>query len=269
MAGGWQPDFRPLNGDGGTRFAALYDRDIVGRLNPVSQIAARMPEKRTTAPVRTYTISLANRKARGAGHERLGEILAAARELFLEHGFENVSTRKIAERVGISQTALFAYYKTKDDILSRLIKDAFEELDRVIAEVDQAAIDHRDWLQRGITAYIAFGLSHPDEYRLAFMVIKAYRRPYNVDQQAQPGEGTRVGVPIFLRLVGKVDEAIKDGVIRADLGSPMLVAQALWTSMHGLVAALIARPRPHFPWEDVNALILVQTKILLKGLLAG
>ena len=226
-----------------------------------------MASKRT-APARTYTISLANRKARGSGHERLGEILAAARALFLEHGFENVSTRKIAERVGISQTALFSYYKTKDDILGRLIRDAFEELDRAIAEVDRTATDLRDWLRRGIAAYIAFGLSHPDEYRLAFMVIKAYRKPYNLDQPEQTSEGTRVGVPIFLRLVETVDQAIKTGVIRADLGSPMLVAQALWASMHGLVAALIARPRPHFPWEDVDALIEVQMKMLLDGMLA-
>jgi AcrR family transcriptional regulator len=226
-----------------------------------------MPRKKTAAPARTYTISLANRKARGSGHERLGEILEAARALFLEHGFENVSTRKIAERVGISQTALFAYYKTKDDILSRLIRDAFEELDRAMAEVDRTATDPRDWLERGIARYIAFGLSHPDEYRLAFMVIKAYRKPYNVDQSEQPGEGTRVGVPIFLRLVEKVGDAIKTGVIRSDLGSSMLVAQALWVSMHGLVAALIARPRPHFPWEDVTALIQAQTNMLLNGML--
>jgi AcrR family transcriptional regulator len=227
-----------------------------------------MPRNTIAAPDRTYTISLANRKARGSGHERLGEILAAARELFFEYGFENVSTRKIAERVGISQTALFAYYKTKDDILTRLIRDAFEVLDQAIAEVDRAATDCRDWLRRGIAGYIAFGLSHPDEYRLAFMVIKAYRRPYNVEQPESPGAGTGVGVPIFLRLVAKVDEAIKAGVIRRDLGSPMLVAQVLWTSMHGLVAALIARPRPHFPWEDVNDLIEVQTNVLLDGMLA-
>jgi AcrR family transcriptional regulator len=226
-----------------------------------------MPRKKTTTPERTYTISLANRKARGSGHERLGEILAAARGLFLEHGFENVSTRKIAQQVGISQTALFAYYKTKDDILSALIREAFDELDSAIAEVDQLAKAPQDWLQRGITGYIAFGLSHPDEYRLAFMVIKAYRKPYNAEPTQEPGEGTRVGVPIFLRLVEKVAEAMQTGIVRSDLGSPMLVAQALWASMHGLVAALIARPQPHFPWEGVDDLIRVQTSILLDGLL--
>lgn len=225
-----------------------------------------MPSRKTAAPERTYTISLANRKARGSGHERLGEILAAARELFLEHGFENVSTRKIAQQVGISQTALFAYYKTKDDILGALIREAFRELDQAIADVDQTAKGAEDWLRRGIAGYIAFGLSHPDEYRLAFMVIKAYRKPYNAEQTEEPGEGTRVGVPIFIRLVEKVGEAMQTGIVRSDLGSPMLVAQALWASMHGLVAALIARPRPHFPWEDVDDLIRVQTDILFSGI---
>jgi AcrR family transcriptional regulator len=228
-----------------------------------------MPRKKTTTPERTYTISLANRKARGSGHERLREILDAARELFLEHGFENVSTRRIAQQVGISQTALFAYYKTKDDILSALIREAFEKLDHAITEVDQTAKGAEDWLHRGIAGYIAFGLSHPDEYRLAFMVIKAYRKPYNAEPTEEPGEGTRVGVPIFIRLVEKVAEAMQAGIVRSDLGSPMLVAQALWASMHGLVAALIARPRPHFPWEDVDALIRAQTDMLLNGMLVS
>jgi AcrR family transcriptional regulator len=228
-----------------------------------------MPRNPTAAPGRTYTVSLANRKARGSGHERLGEILAAARELFLEHGFENVSTRKIAEKVGISQAALFAYYRSKDDILGQLIRDAFQDLDAALAEVDRTASDHRDWLRRCVAGYVAFGLDHPDAYRLAFMVIKAYRKPYNADQSEPPGEGTRVGLPIFQRLVDKVAEAMAAGVVRGDLGTARLVAQALWASIHGLVAALIARPRPHFPWEDVSALVEAQTNMLLDGMLTG
>jgi AcrR family transcriptional regulator len=228
-----------------------------------------MPGKKTTSPERTYTISLANRKARGSGHERFGEILAAAKELFLEHGVENVSTRKIADRVGISQTALFSYYKSKDDILGQLIRDAFQELGRALAEVDRTASDTRDWFRRCIAGYIAFGLKHPDEYRLAFMVIKSYRKPYNTAQSEQPGEGYRVGIPVFMQLEKRVGEAIKEGVIRGDLGSSMLVAQALWASIHGLVAILIARPRPHFPWEDLDALVRAQTELLLNGLLAS
>ena len=227
-----------------------------------------MPDRKDTAKSeRTYTISLANRKARGSGHERLGEILAAAKELFLEQGGENVTTRRIAERVGISQTALFSYYKCKDDILARLIRDAFQELSAAMAEVDRTANDTRDWLRRGIAGYIAFGLKHPDEYRLAFMVIKSTRNPARLEPAESPGEGYRAGVPVFLQLEKRVGDAIAEGVIRRDLGSSMLVAQALWASIHGLVAILIARPEPHFPWASIPDLVNVQTEILLNGML--
>jgi AcrR family transcriptional regulator len=234
-----------------------------------SQPLHEMSDTKPKAVGRSYTISLANRKARGSGHERLGEILTAAKELFLEHGFENVSTRKIAARVGISQTALFAYYRTKDEILGQLMRNAFGELARALAELDRTASGHGDWLRGCIAGYVAFGLEHPDEYRLAFMAIKAYRKPYNADQLEEPGDGQRVGLPVFMQLAGKIEEAMKAGVIRGDLGSPMLVAQTFWASIHGLVALLIARPRPHFPWEDRNDLIRALTDMLLNGLLAG
>src|SRR5271166_1286906 len=121
---------------------------------------------------RTYTISLAHRKARGSGYERLSEIMAAARQLFVERGLENVTTREIAARVGISQTALFTYYKTKDEILDRLMVDAFSEFSRSLASVGQDSPTVAEWLRSAIRAYVRFGLAYPDEYRLAFMLIK-------------------------------------------------------------------------------------------------
>jgi AcrR family transcriptional regulator len=226
-----------------------------------------MPVKKTTKPERTYTISLANRKARGSGHERLGEILAAAKELFLEHGAENVTTRKIAERVGISQTALFSYYKTKDEILGRLMQDAFGELAHALANAGDAAADTRDWLQRAVAGYVGFGLKYPDEYRLAFMVVKAHKKTADTSS-AQPGIVQRIALPVFQQLERKVAEAMAAGALRGDLGSPMLVAQTLWAAMHGLTALLIARPRPHFPWEDLDDLIRAQTALILAGILA-
>lgn len=215
---------------------------------------------------RTYTVSLAHRKARGAGHERLEEILAAAKALFVEHGFENVSTQRIAAQVGISKAALFSYYKTKDEIVSRLIRDALEELGRALTEIDRSAPDTIAWLRSFMAGYIRFGLKHPDEYRLAFMIVKADKKQ---DQREQPvGEAARMGLAIFLRLEQRVVDATREGVIRRDMGSATVVAQVLWASVHGLVALLIARPRPHFPWAKVDTLIDTQVELLLGGLLA-
>jgi AcrR family transcriptional regulator len=218
---------------------------------------------------RTYTISLANRKPRGSGHERLEEILAAAKALFVEHGFENVSTQRIAERVGISKTALFSYYKTKDEILSHLIRDALAELDRALTQIDRSAPDTVTWLRRFITGYIAFGLKYPDEYRLAFMIIKPDKKLDDAQQPPPVGAAAVVGLAIFRRVEERVRAAIAEGVIRRDLGSATVVAQVLWSSVHGLVALLIARPRPHFPWARRDRLIKTMVSLLLDGLLVN
>jgi len=213
---------------------------------------------------RTYTISLANRKSRGSGHERMGEILATAKALFVEHGFENVSTRKIAEKVGISQAALFTYYKTKDEIFSHLVRDAFTELGRSLAEIEAQASDGRDWLRRCVAGYIAFGLGHPDEYRMAFMIMKPHHR--DPELPVPLGPGYQVGMAVFGQLTAKMAQLMKEGVIRDDLGPPALVAQIVWGSIHGLVSALITRPKPHFPWDDPGVLARIQAEMLLSGL---
>jgi AcrR family transcriptional regulator len=218
---------------------------------------------------RTYTISLENRKARGSGHERLEEILVAAKALFVEHGFENVSTQRIAARVGISKTALFSYYKTKDEILSRLIRDALEELARALSEIDGSTSNTADWLRRIVSVYVEFGLKHPDEYRLAFMIVKAHRKSGTAETQLQVGEGTRSGAAIFRRFEKKVRDAIREGAMRRDIGSATVVAQVLWASIHGLVALLIARPRPHFQWAKLDTLVKTEVEVLLGGLLAS
>ena len=42
---------------------------------------------------------------------------AAATELFASEGYGRVTTRELAKRVGISQTGLYIYFRTKEEIL--------------------------------------------------------------------------------------------------------------------------------------------------------
>jgi hypothetical protein len=50
------------------------------------------------------------RKPRGQGASRRGEILDAAKRLFLTEGFERATIRKIAEAVGVSSGTLYLYF---------------------------------------------------------------------------------------------------------------------------------------------------------------
>src|SRR5436190_10474825 len=66
-------------------------------------------------------------------HERDREavsrsILDAARELFVTEGYQNVSIRKIAERIEYSPAAIYGYFKSKDDIFFALAEEGFRLL---------------------------------------------------------------------------------------------------------------------------------------------
>ena len=66
------------------------------------------------------TVLPAGRKRRGEGHTRREEILQAAKELFLEQGYDSTTIRRIADRVGISAPALYLYFKDKEALMLAL-----------------------------------------------------------------------------------------------------------------------------------------------------
>src|SRR5229473_3358520 len=55
-------------------------------------------------------------------------ILDAARDLFVRDGYENVSIRKIAERIEYSPAAIYGYFPSKDDIFFALAEEGFRLL---------------------------------------------------------------------------------------------------------------------------------------------
>src|SRR3954468_8526803 len=50
-------------------------------------------------------------------------ILDAARELFVSEGYENVSMRKIADRIEYSPAAIYSYFPSKDEIFIALAEE--------------------------------------------------------------------------------------------------------------------------------------------------
>src|SRR5262245_2631374 len=56
-------------------------------------------------------------------------ILDAARDLFVCEGFQNVSIRKIAEKIEYSPAAIYGYFPSKDDIFFALAEDGYRLLE--------------------------------------------------------------------------------------------------------------------------------------------
>jgi AcrR family transcriptional regulator len=71
--------------------------------------------------------------------ERRRRVLEAAREVFLEHGYENATTREIATRAGVAVGTVFVYARDKRDLLMTLVNDDLEAItEEAFANLDPA-----------------------------------------------------------------------------------------------------------------------------------
>lgn len=209
-------------------------------------MAVMMKNAKETPGRRDYVISLAHRKPRGAGCERPAEILKAARELFLKQGVDNVTTRQIAARVGISQTALYVYFASKEEMLDALAKDAWLSLAEALAAADcdaGATADPLGRLRGLLAAYMRFWLRHADDFRVIFM-----RRALRAGS-SETGCGLAARDSLLARLAECFKQAAQMGLVTKTCTAEA-AARAMWTAASGAVTVRLAFPDLSWPPEE-------------------
>jgi len=181
-------------------------------------------------------VALRSRKPRGQGHERRPEILAAAKAMFLADGYQAFTTRKLAARVGLSQTGLYVYFKSKEELFDALCRQSFVALGEDFRRAVAGAGEGMSRLRALGLAYIQFGLAHPDEYRLTFLEGPGLNKMQAHDPSAPPGPGGNV----FLIIHGELERLAQAGVLRPV--DPTVATHTVVFGLHGLVSMFIARP---------------------------
>ena len=184
---------------------------------------------------------------------RREQILEQALALISEQGVHAVSTRKIAAAVGISQPSLYAFFPTRQALVAEVSRRAFAALSQRMSD-EVSAPTQDGLLQRLARAYIDFGLTHPDVYRVAFM-IEGVRRVAGGEHDAALSAGLNAFRILRLATAQSLGSDAANDEIE-------LMAQSTWASLHGLVSLIIARPS--FPWADREALIETHIQRVLR-----
>ena len=158
-------------------------------------------------------------------------ILDAAGALFLEHGYEGLSMRQIAERIGYSATTIYRYYEDKDDLLFAIVHEGFLRFGRQLAKAAQSGEDPRERLAALGYAYIEFGLRNPVYYRLMFMQRFDFLFESRAEQKAPM-------IDSFGVLRQAVEQAMQAGFLRQ--GDPETTSTVIWAVVHGITSLAIA-----------------------------
>jgi AcrR family transcriptional regulator len=180
-------------------------------------------------------------KSRELYRDRLRRsILDAAREEFAAHGYEGVSMRALAAKIGCTHGALYGHFANKEELFDRLVEESFERLADVLRGLRKPGrtTDPVRLLKKAGRAYVAFALENPAAYEFAFVMRRPAARP------ARPHLA-------YTYLRDLVQRCIDEKRFRRM--SPDTASQAIWAAAHGVACLLIFRPS--FPWRDLDALI--------------
>jgi len=186
------------------------------------------------------------------------EILDAAREMFVRDGFENVSMRKIAEKIEYSPTTIYLYFQDKADLLDCLCEETFARLVKKQTILDQSVSDPLERLRKSLRSYIEFGLKHPNHYKVTFMM------PPPLDEPRRGVRSHELGQKAFAHLRNTLSLCVEHRLLL--IADQEATAQTLWAAIHGLTSLLIAHPK--FEWADRNHLMDTLIDNTINGLKA-
>lgn len=187
-------------------------------------------------------------------------ILDAARELFVTHGYQEVSIRKIADRIEYSPAAIYGYFPSKDDIFFALAEEGFRLLFSYGQEIEvRASADPADALREMFWRYYKFSKDYPEYFALMFLDRSVPKIRDNWDRFEFLGE-------LKHAMRARITSAIEGGAVPPGT-STHAVFRLLLTAAHG--AATLRLCDRLGPGEDADVLARVTIETMLAGLRAG
>ena len=177
-------------------------------------------------------------------------LIAATRELLVEHGPDGFTLADACRRAGVTTAAPYKHFRDKQEILEEIVARAFEELKQANAK---AVAGKGRGTVEGITAmgisYLKFAVAQPAIFRLMFGELK------KVDRVHVSGEECLKSV---------VEEVAHYSRKHGHTADAEQIAIRLWTFVHGASSLQLDGDYERVaPGLDVHKLIADVTPKLL------
>jgi AcrR family transcriptional regulator len=221
-----------------------------------SAIAPRRAPVAEPAPIGAAAPQAAGRQT-PRRMKRAAEILAAAREVFLDKGFERASVSEIAARVGVVEGLVYTYFPTKRDLLNEVLRGMYEPLIADIAEGFSRLTGLRSRLRFLVWRHLRVYVEEPSLSRIVLHEVRTspeYFKSVLHDLQ--------VSYTAFL--LRTVREAVADGELPPDTDAEMVRSMVYGGIEHRMWSLLFGRGT-----IDVEATADRYTAMLIGGVLAS
>jgi AcrR family transcriptional regulator len=192
------------------------------------------------------------------------QILDASRRLFAEHGFAQVTMRRIAQEIGYSATTIYLHFPDKVALMRELCTRDFQALQQGFLGA-LAVADPVERIRAIGIAYVRFAGTHPHHYRLMFMTGLQDAEAEEMVRESTIAQGDP-SQDAYALLVDLVRAAQAAGRLRKAKGDPHRTAQVLWAGLHGVIALHLDKGNdPWVPWRPLGEQAGTMIDVLLRG----
>jgi AcrR family transcriptional regulator len=179
-----------------------------------------------SAPVRPGKKKRADRYHHGDLRRAL---LEEALRTIQTHGVEQLTLRTVGQRLGVSRSALYRHFSSKQALLAAVGREGFRTLRLALTEAWERNGRGRPGFEAMAIVYVQFAVSHPSHYRVMFGRF--------VESCATDAEFVAEAAAAFQVLVDSLLDQQRAGIVRPD--DPLLLARFIWSLVHGLAMLTI------------------------------
>jgi AcrR family transcriptional regulator len=173
-------------------------------------------------------------------------ILDAARDLFVQKGYQHVSMRQLANVLGYSHGAIYYHFKNKAELFYTLVRQDFSLLDQKLEEtMAEEAMAQQTKLENVLLGFIEFGLVNQSHYEIMFLVKDSEVKSYLAEGPNESYE--------------KFAQAI---FILTDRKTTPAVIWSMFLSLHGFVSHYCKSGQT---FKDVESLAKAHVQFILKS----
>ncbi len=161
------------------------------------------------------------------------KILVCSLELIHSKGFENVSMRNIARRLGYSPTKIYTYFHSKDEILIEIAIKSFNIINSLVRENICKGTSPDEMLKNFVESYFYFSIEYKSNYEVIFGDRAVdYTSYYGTKIEETAKKQNQAAMEFIGTVIGVVTEFIHDKGIETDIDKKTIVIN-LMCLLHG------------------------------------
>lgn len=105
-----------------------------------------------------------------SNNETKQKLIDVTRYMIKTSGIDSFSMRELGKEMNLSRSAVYRYFKSKDDLLVTITIENFEIMGRYIRKMSDKIVDSKELIYKLLSVFYDYGMKNQDYYQLMFRV---------------------------------------------------------------------------------------------------